>query len=196
MSDASQLKQHYRENLSKKRKKLTPSERDIFSNQIIYFLTEYLSTLSEPNGILQLLVYHALPNEVDTSALFHDERFEVYVPRMLPELQMEWLAVGRSTVWKPMDFGVQEPNDGMLWKKSELKTVLVAPLLGFDRMGNRLGMGKGYFDRWLETHAGSLDEQLGLAFSCQELPKVPAEQHDAPLSKIITEHGVIACPTI
>jgi len=194
MTEISELKQTYRKYLTVQRKQLSLAQRETYSKQIIHHLRQYLTPFVTTSEKLQLLTYCSLPVEVDTSALFEDERFDVFVPRMLPEQHLEWVEVNEKTVWKHIDFGVQEPEHGQRWQKSNLKTALIAPLLGFDRSGNRLGMGKGFFDRWLSLHAQELDDQVGLAFSCQELPKVPMEQHDAPLSTIITEHGVLACP--
>ncbi|MDX8388453.1 MAG: 5-formyltetrahydrofolate cyclo-ligase [Ghiorsea sp.] len=195
MTDISELKQKLRKYLSGQRKQLSFEERNTYSQQIISHLNEYLTSFMGSDEQMQILVYHALPVEVNTSALFEQSRHQIFVPRMLADQQMEWLEITKQTLWKQMDFGVLEPKQGNKWVKGHHKTVLIAPLLGFDRLGNRLGMGKGYFDRWLENHAAELDMQLGLAFSCQELPKVPVEPHDAPLATIITEHGVISCPT-
>ena len=195
MIETPNLKHQLRQQLTLQRKQLSLSERENYSQQIMDFLFAHLASHFPANAQVQLLVYHALPFEVDTSALFTQEKYQIFAPRMLPDMGMAWVKVTSDTQWLHMDFGVQEPEQGELWQKEQHKTVLIAPLLGFDRAGNRLGMGKGYFDRWLVLHAQALDLQVGLAYSCQELSKVPVEPHDAPLSTIITEHGVIACPT-
>lgn len=195
MTDIPKLKQKFRKYLSHQRQQLSLADRTSFSKQIISHLQHFLAVNFTEDEPLQLLVYYALAVEVDTSTLVHDERYQVFVPRMLDDMGMEWLGVDKNTVWKHQAFGVQEPEMGEPWRANALKTILIAPLLGFDRQGNRLGMGKGYFDRWIAKHEKTLDLQLGLAFSCQELPKVPVEQHDAPLAAIITEHGVLSCPT-
>ncbi|PJC70988.1 MAG: 5-formyltetrahydrofolate cyclo-ligase, partial [Zetaproteobacteria bacterium CG_4_8_14_3_um_filter_59_5] len=70
---------------------------------------------------------------------------------------------------------------------------LLCPLVGFDRCGNRLGMGKGCFDRWLDGMKNHILLGVGLAFACQECPRIPAEAHDMPLDIIITEGETIAC---
>lgn len=68
-------------------------------------------------------------------------------------------------------------------------TVLLMPLLAFDRAGNRLGYGAGHYDR---TLAGLATRPLciGLAFAAQEVDTVPREAHDRPMDMIITEAGV------
>jgi 5-formyltetrahydrofolate cyclo-ligase len=67
---------------------------------------------------------------------------------------------------------------------------MLVPLLGFDRSGQRLGYGKGYYDRLLIR---STKPAYGLAFAIQEVPALPAEEHDCPLDGIITEDEVINC---
>jgi 5-formyltetrahydrofolate cyclo-ligase len=67
--------------------------------------------------------------------------------------------------------------------------LIVVPLLAFDRSCFRIGYGKGHYDRLLTgLHASA----VGVAFAAQELPTIPADPWDVPLSAIITENEVIA----
>jgi len=193
MSNIAQDKQQYRAHLSTQRNQLSPHQRTIFSKQALERLEHYLASL-HANTAIQLLSYQALPFELDTSPLFTHPHRQTFAPRMLEGNQLTWVEVDAKTQWQRASFGVLEPISGNIWSKKSAQTILICPLLGFDRAGNRLGMGKGYFDRWLEQHATSVEHQIGLAFSCQELPKVPTAPHDAPLSTIITELEVISCP--
>jgi 5-formyltetrahydrofolate cyclo-ligase len=70
--------------------------------------------------------------------------------------------------------------------------LVVAPLLGFDRRGHRLGQGAGHYDRTLANlRARQPVFVLGLAFSGQEVDDLPAEPHDEPLDAILTETDYI-----
>ncbi len=190
MSDVSLLKQQLRKELRAKRKRLSADDYVQFSHKICAQVIGYLDL----NQTKQLLVYKALPEEVNTDNLLKLDGVEVFVPRMLADSAMQWVKLSVDTQWQTVGFGVKEPVQGEIWQPSGKSAVLVCPLLGFDESGHRLGMGKGYFDRWLQQHGENLDV-VGLAFSCQELPKVPVEPHDVPLSTIITEQGILACPT-
>lgn len=68
--------------------------------------------------------------------------------------------------------------------------VLIAPLVAFDRQGNRLGMGGGFYDRTLSSwHNGSRQQSLlpiGVAHNCQLLDSIPNQHWDIPLPEIIT----------
>ena len=62
--------------------------------------------------------------------------------------------------------------------------VLFVPLVGFTESGHRLGQGGGYYDRWLAAHTDTL--AIGLAWDVQRVDTLPLEEHDMPLSAIIT----------
>ncbi len=63
--------------------------------------------------------------------------------------------------------------------------ILLTPLLGFDRRGNRLGQGGGYYDRWFAGHPDAM--RIGIAWSVQEVPALAVEPWDMPLHAIVTE---------
>jgi 5-formyltetrahydrofolate cyclo-ligase len=189
MADISQHKQALRQTLCEKRASLSEQQRQDYSAQIQSYVWQWM----KDKGVQQLLVYKALPIEVNTDALLTPEAsnaYEVFVPRMLSDTDMQWVKVDANTRWKQARFGVLEPEDGQIWKPQDLNTLMLCPLLGFDMQGHRLGMGKGYFDRWLAKY-GQYVEVAGLAFHCQMLPKIPVEPHDVPLSTIVTEQGMI-----
>ena len=190
MSDVSLLKQQLRKKLRAKRKRLSSDDYVQFSHKICAQVIGYLDLKQTK----QLLVYKALPEEVNTDNLLKLDGIEVFVPRMLADCAMQWVKLSVDTQWQTTGFGVKEPVQGEIWQPSGESAVLVCPLLGFDESGHRLGMGKGYFDRWLAKYGSDVDV-VGVAFACQALSKVPTEPHDVPLATIITEKGIISCRT-
>jgi 5-formyltetrahydrofolate cyclo-ligase len=80
-------------------------------------------------------------------------------------------------------FGTAEPVG-----PSVTPTVVLVPLLAFDRQGHRLGYGAGYYDRTLSLLSGI--RTIGCAFSAQEVAAVPAGPTDIPLHAIATERGL------
>ena len=68
--------------------------------------------------------------------------------------------------------------------------LIITPLLGFDRHGNRLGQGAGHYDRTLQDlRAKGRVWVVGLAYAGQEVEDLPREPHDQPLDAILTETG-------
>jgi 5-formyltetrahydrofolate cyclo-ligase len=90
----------------------------------------------------------------------------------------EALIAGRhGTLAPPQSAPVREPD------------LILVPLVGFDRGGARLGHGLGFYDRALGAiHTrGRRPPLVGLAFSVQEVPRIPHEPHDIRLDWIVTE---------
>jgi len=72
----------------------------------------------------------------------------------------------------------------------QLDLVLV-PLVGYDHCGNRLGMGGGFYDRYLASYpAHARPYILGVAFAAQKLATIQAESWDYPLDAILTQSGI------
>jgi 5-formyltetrahydrofolate cyclo-ligase len=67
--------------------------------------------------------------------------------------------------------------------------VVVLPGLAFDLRGYRLGRGAGYYDRSLPA-LGPGARRIGLAFECQVVECMPADPHDVPVDRIVTEDRV------
>lgn len=87
-------------------------------------------------------------------------------------------------------FGVLEPEH----QERVTPDIVVMPLVGFDRKGNRIGYGKGYYD-WTLAELRRDNKSLmaiGMAFSVQEVPEFPLEGHDMPLDGIVTEKETLA----
>ena len=86
------------------------------------------------------------------------------------------------------DFGALIPEGGD-WLTP---TVLIVPLLAFDRRGYRLGYGGGFYDRTLEgLRASGPVVAIGFAYGAQEVTEVPIDATDQPLDLVVTETGVI-----
>jgi 5-formyltetrahydrofolate cyclo-ligase len=87
-------------------------------------------------------------------------------------------------------FGTSGPGEGAAVLEPE---ILLVPLAAFDAKGHRIGYGAGYYDRAIaKLHAKALNPLLvGIAFDCQEVPSVPAEQHDVALHAVLTESGFL-----
>jgi 5-formyltetrahydrofolate cyclo-ligase len=143
----------------------------------------------------QWLVYRSLPDEVGTERIFSDANCRIYAPVTHACGNMEWMEVGADTDWKTGSLNIQEPVSNVSWRPCEGDTLIVCPLVGFDREGARLGLGLGCFDRWLAKHQNHIACKVGLAFSCQEFESIPTETHDIPLDYIVTEREIIRCPS-
>jgi 5-formyltetrahydrofolate cyclo-ligase len=138
--------------------------------------------------------YLAIRSEVDTRpllkhALAAGKRIVVpIVERGNPELAHSWLGSIDELDLSGGVFGTCEPRH-LDPAQPGMWDLTIVPLLAFDRAGYRLGYGKGYYDRML---AVAPTPTIGMAFAVQEIPIVPHDPHDVPLSWIVTEQEVIA----
>jgi len=155
---------------------------------------ERLSVLREFAGATRPLVYVSKGPEVDTHGLIRQLLAmgrKVYVP---------WFDAAneryRASELHDFDtdltsgrFGILEPKPAAIRPAAaEEIDVALAPGLAFDKAGNRLGRGMGYFDRLLQETRGA---QIALAFDFQLLGEVPTEAHDRRMDFIVTETRVI-----
>lgn len=108
-----------------------------------------------------------------------------------PRASMKFQRIDRDQRWVRNRFGITEPSmraDRQVppWRLN----LVMMPLVGFDRRGNRLGMGGGFYDRtfaylrrrraWFSPHL------LGLAHACQQVEALPVASWDIPLNGIAT----------
>ncbi|MEO0393769.1 MAG: 5-formyltetrahydrofolate cyclo-ligase [Pseudomonadota bacterium] len=126
---------------------------------------------------------HAMPMGVTTA-------LPVVMAKDAPLRYRAW-SVGEPLVAGLFDIPV--PGDTSPWVHP---TILLIPMVGFDRQGYRLGMGGGFYDRTLalgQPLASALT--IGLAFHGLEIKELPLEVHDRPLDWIVTEEGSMSCGT-
>lgn len=105
-------------------------------------------------------------------------------------LQFRRFRLGQTLIRNRFDIPEPPAARGSALPASALDVILL-PLVGFDRKGNRLGMGGGFYDRTL-AGLSKTDRPLliGLAHHCQEVDKLPVQSWDIPLDVVATDKGV------
>ncbi len=114
---------------------------------------------------------------------------DICLPRVEDDGSMTFRAWAPGDALEDRPFGLKEPSEDTT---IVTPTLVLTPLLGFDRKGNRLGYGKGHYDRAL-SHLRDQGRVFvcGLAFFGQEVDDIPSEAHDVPLDWVMTERGSI-----
>lgn len=157
---------------------------------------QHLISTEEFQGASIVMLFLSLPHEVDTSeAILHAWQLgkTVAVPKiswqqrhMIPVL-ITSLETGLSTgAW-----GLRNPTGGAPIPFSDIDLV-VAPALGFDRRGNRLGRGGSFYDRFFANKEVKA-VRCGLAFAEQVLDAVPVTDSDEPVNFLVTDEEIIYC---
>ncbi len=189
-------KQELRTEVRRRRDALAVSDRADWSLRIAQ---HGFAALRERAAGAMVAMYWPMRSEADPRPLAR-ELSKVGAQLCLPAFVGEAMLFRR---WMTDDdlvsaaFSTKEPRPDAL---VVVPTLVMAPLLAFDARGQRLGWGKGYYDRALgeldvaaSRDGGSRPFVVGIAFACQEVPNVPAEGHDRQLDAVITEDGIRGC---
>ena len=88
------------------------------------------------------------------------------------------------------DFGILEPKNS---NREIIPDVFLVPLVAFDKTMNRIGYGKGYYDKTLNEISKKRPNfmTIGIAYSFQKYDNIPIDNHDFKLNYIFTEQGII-----
>jgi 5-formyltetrahydrofolate cyclo-ligase len=168
-----------------RRDALPPRERDEHAQAIAagcrviimaanpHCLAGYLPIRSEVDPRPILAAAHATGTEIVLPAVINPTT--IAFRRWRPGEAL--IAAGFGTRAPPLTAPILDPD------------LILIPLVGFDRSGARLGHGLGFYDRALGAiHArGRRPLLVGLAFSVQEVPRIPHESHDIRLDWVVTE---------
>ena len=118
------------------------------------------------------------------------KKFRITLPVIKPLNKMSFTSWIFKEPLYVNQFGILEP------KKSKGKIIpdlIMVPLVAFDNRLNRIGYGKGYYDRSLRkiSKINKNVISLGIAYSFQKCKKIPVNKHDFKLDYIFTEKGII-----
>ena len=188
MSSGKEAKQRLRREMLAIRRSLSAEEIKKGSEAI----AAYFCAWPKYRAADTVLFFLSMADEPQTAALIEDAwraGKKVAVPLM-------------GEVYGVMEAAVLDGWDGLVTGRLGLKMpdpaktrriapddigLVVVPGVAFDRTGRRLGMGAGYYDRFLPQASSAC--LMGLAWSAQIVPEVPAEEHDVRMDYLLTETG-------
>lgn len=162
---------------------VTSEERARLSQLII----ERLCALPELQSAQTIVAYAALSDEVQTDTLLErltSEGRTVLLPKVVDDEHMEMrrytgphdLAIGA--------YGIREPIGTAITDLSPIDVVIV-PGMAFTASGERLGRGKGYYDRFLEQLPAKA-RKIGICFPFQLVGHIPTEPHDMRMDRVVS----------
>ena len=130
----------------------------------------------------KVMLYSALPDEVQTQAFL--EKWHLKKTIILPTVVGDDIIpveYAKDTDFAVGDFNILEPQNEPYTDDFDL---IIVPGVAFDRKGNRIGRGRGYYDRFLCQH---LDvKRIGICFDFQLVDEVPTEPLDIKMDEVIT----------
>ncbi len=165
---------------------LDPAEKLAAANRVFDALTSMAAfTLAD-----KVLIYHSLPDELSTHEFLDrwEGRKQFFLPRV-NGLDLEILPYSRTRTHLG-SFRIEEPDGDDTVDITEMDLIIV-PAVAYDRTGNRVGRGKGYYDRLLSRAKAST---IGVCYDFQLLDEneIEADPHDIPVKFIVADrHGII-----
>ena len=186
------MKKSLREQFLIKRKDLPKSEVKKKSTQI----QRRLFSLPWYRTAHKILFYVSYDNEVNTHDMIKKSLMSgktVIVPKT--DTQKKTLCLSKLLSWddlSPCAYSILEPREDCIREVPVSSVELfIIPGVAFDLCGNRIGHGMGYYDRLLKNTVQA--HSIGLAFECQIIKSIPAEEHDEKVEMIVTEDRSIHC---
>ena len=173
-------KDELRKLLIKKRKEIIDKKE--LSTRIVNKVLE-LDIYKEAKVIA---LYKSMKDEVDTNSLINESLKEkvVLLPRTINN-EMYFVIINQDTLYEKSNIGVLEPIGKRYNDKIDL---IIVPGIAFDNDLNRIGFGKGYYDKYL-SHQDIY--KIGICFDEQIVDYIPTLDHDIKMDMIITEKKLI-----
>jgi 5-formyltetrahydrofolate cyclo-ligase len=157
-------------------------------------ISENLESLDSFLKATHVLFYYSHNGEVDTLELIEEyiDAKQLYLPvirgkshfQAVPIKRPLDLKIGFEKVPEPVDIEPSSVFDDQL-------ELIITPGVAFDKKGNRIGMGKGYYDRYFEQIHTPV--KVALAYEEQVLDSVPKDIYDRPVDIIVTDQNIYMC---
>lgn len=171
------------------------------SHELCERLAEFFATNQQASKSQHILAWTTFfPGEPDLSQFIGRElsRRSVYLPRILPDRSMKFVAIGAdwSEAVSAGPQGIPEPSEssGAIFDPQwGAGTIVLVPGLVFTVQGGRLGRAGGYYDRFLSSANMSDALKIATCWSLAIVPSIPLEPHDVMMDWICTEEGFLSC---
>ncbi|MBX2847688.1 MAG: 5-formyltetrahydrofolate cyclo-ligase [Acidiferrobacterales bacterium] len=185
-----QSKAKLRKAILKRRKQLSKTDlynaaNDIrstaFANQTLY------ATLTDANYILSYVANHG---EISPASLVSNLEAKIYLPKIMDfvDKSLQFFRDNQDLISNR--YGIQEPigvGNPITMEKIDL---ILIPLVAFDEKGNRIGLGGGFYDRFLANLPNTV-VTIGLAHHFQQLESIQPDVWDIPIDAILTDRKLI-----
>lgn len=134
-----------------------------------------------------ILMYHSLPDELSTHKFLKkwNGRKHFFLPRV-NGVNLDILPY-EETRLELGSFQIEEPTGDNYADVDDIELMII-PAVAFDRRRNRLGRGKGFYDRLLATSKAT---KIGVGYEFQLIDELPAEEHDVAMDMVITQKTII-----
>lgn len=142
----------------------------------------------------RIFIYVSYENEVETKDIIQyslDNKKEIYVPKTnIKEKTMKAIKINSLDELIVDNYGILEPKDVDKKSISDKFDLIIMPGLAFDRNGNRIGYGGGYYDKYI-SNLNYKVLKIALSYDLQLFKNIKSENHDIKVDCIITNKEII-----
>ena len=184
-----QIKKELRTKLKQERKELADkANKDILISNKLFSLEQYKNSKT-------VFCYASLDDEINTDGIMlrvlkDGKRLALAYCRD-NKGNMDFYYISSLSQLKCGSFNVREPDVNVCEKAvGFIDAIVIVPGLCFDKKGNRLGYGKGFYDRFLERFDNN---SVGLCYDEMLINEVPADKYDKKVDIIVTQSSIIIC---
>ncbi len=179
-------KNDIRKYIAEKKKEISQKEIDAFSTVIF----NKIETLPEFASAKQILIYHSIEGEVQTGDFI--EKYNLQKDILLPVVKGNDLVIRKyidKTKCLKGPFDILEPIGDDISDNQSIDLIII-PGTAFDKHGNRMGRGKGFYDRLLASISPKT-VKIGICFDFQLLDTIPVDNWDIKMDIIISPKELI-----
>lgn len=184
----SERKKGLRQKMLAMRRALSANETESRSSS----LKENILSLLEYKNAKKIMVFLAMKGESNLDGFIRQALLdgkEVYIPVCLPERQMEAGRLIDMEHFEKGPLGLRNLPAGYEVTSPESLDLVLIPGLAVSQEGIRLGMGAGYYDRYLARVP--FEKRVAALWDFQVIPDIPSEPFDQKIAKIVTDKSVI-----
>lgn len=186
------MKKIIRKEIFEKRDSLTKSQVENLSNEIRTNVAKWDKFINAST----IMIYSNYKNEVVTKGIIEDcfsMNKRVVLPKVIKETHdiLPCLVGGFGELISGV-YGIFEPDGSNIIERNEIELIIV-PGVAFDRNGDRIGHGAGYYDRFLDGYTGI---KAGICYNFQIVENAWPNEMDIKMDFLITEKGITKASNI
>lgn len=177
-------KEEIRNAMRSKRRGLT---KEFITDCGIEIAKSFISFIDRPDIVLVFMASFNEPDMTEITEYLYECGIDVAVPVI--NKTTDEITISRLDDCMPLikgEYGIPEPKEIIPLTMDDIELALV-PGLAFSKKGERIGFGKGYYDRLLKGYNGT---KIGICYDFQIFDELPSDENDIKMDLIMTEKGI------
>ena len=181
-------KKELRKKLKALRNNLTQDEVDVSSRLV----AEKILACDAYRKAEHIMGYLAFGKELSVDGILKQALADgkrVYVPEIISQTEIRAVELESFTDFAYDRFGIRSVPEPVKVCNPKILDLVLVPAVAYDRAGNRMGMGAGYYDRFLPQTENAI--KIGVAYDALLQDELPYNEYDVPVPYLVSESGIV-----